>query len=67
MVPEGITKKKGNEIIKREQQNFLQENDDVEEQRLNKKASNVHNSRKAITKNNLYEDIFRTLNKKAIG
>ena len=67
MVSEGLTKKKGNEKIKRERPNFLQENDDVEEQRLNEKASNVHNSRKAITKNNLYKDIFRTLNKKAIG
>ena len=59
------TKKKANETIKRELLNSLKEND-VEEQRLNKRVSYVNNSQEAIVIIRRYEDIIKTQNKKAI-
>ena len=50
MVSKSITKKKTNEIIKRELLNSLQENDDVEEQGLNKTANSVKISQETILK-----------------
>ena len=47
--------------------NLLQENDNVEEQRLNETANNVNNSQEAILMICHYEDIIKTQNKKAIG
>ena len=61
-----ITKKKTNEIIKREMLNLLQENDDVEKRVLNETANNVNNSQEAKRLINRYEDIIKTQNKKAI-
>ena len=62
-----IAQKKPNETIKRELLNSLQENDDVEEQRLNETASNVNNSQEAIKIINCYKNIIKTQNKKAIA
>ena len=45
----------------------MQENDDVEEQRLNETASNVNNSQEAIKIINQYKNIIKTQNKKAIA
>ena len=59
------TKKKANETIKRELLNSLKEND-VEEQRLNKRVNYVNNSQEAIVIIRRYEDIIKTQNKKAI-
>ena len=60
-----ITKKKTNEIIKREMLNLLQENDDVEKRVLNETANNVNNSQEAKRLINRYEDIIKTQNKKS--
>ena len=60
-----ITKKKTNEIIKREMLNLLQENDDVEKRVLNETADNVNNSQEAKRLINRYEDIIKTQNKKS--
>ena len=60
-----ITKKKTNEIIKREMLNLLQENDDVEKRVLNETANNVNNSQEAKRLINCYEDIIKTQNKKS--
>ena len=51
---------KANETIKRE-------NDAVEEQDLNKTASNVNNSQEAVLFIHRYKYIIKTQNKKAIG
>ena len=60
-----ITKKKTNEIIKREMLNLLQENDDVEKRVLNETANNVNNSQEAKRLINRYKDIIKTQNKKS--
>ena len=57
MMSKSITENKTNETIKRELLNSLQENDDVQEQGLNKTASNANKSQEAILIINLYEDI----------
>ena len=62
MVSKSITKKKTNEIIKRELLNSLQDNDDIEEQGLNETA----NLQEALRIINRYVDIIKTQNKKAI-
>ena len=62
MVSKSITKKKTNEIIKRELLNSLQDNDDIEEQGLNETA----NLQEALRIINRYDDIIKTQNKKAI-
>ena len=66
MVSKRIAKKKTNECIKRVLLNQLQQNDDVEEQGLNKTASNVKNYQKAILIVHRNKDIIKTQNKKAI-
>ena len=48
MVSKSAAKKKTNETLKLELLNLLQENDDVEEERLNKTANNINNSQEAI-------------------
>lgn len=48
MVSKRIARKKANKILKQELLKSLQENDDVEEQRLNEKCNNVNNSKEAI-------------------
>ena len=63
MVSKSISKKKTNEIIKRELLNSLQENYDVEEQGLHETAKNVNNSQEAIRLINCYEDTIKTQNK----
>ena len=65
MMSKSITKKKTNEIIKREMLNLLQENDGVEERVLNETANNVNNSQEAKRLINRYEDIIKTQNKKS--
>ena len=50
---------------KRELFNSLQENDDVEEQRLNETVNSVNKSQEAIFIIHRYEDIIKTPNKKA--
>ena len=60
MVSKSISKKKTNEIIKRELLNSLQENYDVEEQGLHETANNVNNSQEAIRLINCYEDTTKT-------
>ena len=62
MVSKSITKKKKNEIIKRELLNSLQDNDDIEEQGLNETA----NLQEALRIIDRYDDIIKTQNKKAI-
>ena len=57
MMSKSITEKKTNETIKRELLNSLQENDDVQEQGLNKTASNASKSQEAILIINLCEGI----------
>ena len=64
LVSKSITKKKTNEIVKRELLNSLR---DVEKQGLNKTANNVNNSQQAILIIRCYKDIIKTKNKKAIG
>ena len=63
MVSKSITKKKTNEIIKRELLNSLQDNDDIEEQGLSETA----NLQEAVRIINRYDVIIKTQNKKAIG
>ena len=65
MMSKSITKKKINEIIKREMLNLLQENDDVEEGVFNETANNVNNSQEAKRLINRNEDIIKTQNKKS--
>ena len=67
MVSKRIAKQKTNESTKRKLLNSLQENDHVEEQRLNKTANNANNSQEAILIIHRSEDIIKTQNKKAIG
>ena len=67
MVLKRIAKKKTNETVKQEPLNLLQENDDVVEQGLNKRANNVNNFQKAIKIINRFEDIIKTQNIKAMG
>ena len=59
MVLKRIAKKKTNETVKQEPLNLLQENDDVVEQGLNKRANNVNNFQKAIKIINRFEDIIK--------
>ena len=49
-----------NETIKRELLNSLQENDNVEEQKLNKTANNVNNSQETKVMIRDYETIIKT-------
>ena len=67
MVSKSITKKKTNEIVKRELLNSIQENDDVKEQGLNETVSSFNNSQEAVLIIHHYKDIIKTENKKAIG
>ena len=67
MVLKRIAKKRTNETVKQEPLNLLQENDDVVEQGLNKRANNVNNFQKAIKIINRFEDIIKTQNIKAMG
>ena len=64
LVSKSITKRKTNEILKRELLNSLH---DVEKQGLNKTANNVNNSQQTILIIRCYKDIIKTKNKKAIG
>ena len=66
MVSKSITKKEGNETIKRELLNSLQENADVEEQGLNETVNNVNNSQEAILTIYRYEGNIKTQDKKAV-
>ena len=59
----GVEKHNANETnktIKRELLNSLQENDNVEEQKLNKTANNVNNSQETKVMIRDYETIIKT-------
>ena len=60
MVSKNINKKKTNETIKRELLNLLQENDNVEDQKLNKTANSVNNSQETKVMIRHYETIIKT-------